>query len=92
VVLAERGGEGDTWLGDLPEEAKDPAVVGRWRHFKGGRYRFCGVAADRSASLGGELVVYLDAEGKVWLRPRAMVAERVARATYDGPRFVRSMD
>ncbi len=68
-------GDGDeTFVGELPVGALDPQLVGRWRHFKGGEYTFIGLVDE---SPDGLLVLYLDAGGRAWLRPRAMIDEVV---------------
>lgn len=77
------------FVGELPAEARDPAIAGRWRHFKGGVYEF--VALVRSTP-EGELLLYCDASGGVWLRPWRMVLETIARNGEQVPRFTRIDD
>ena len=61
---------------------------GRYRHFKGNKYRVIGTA--RHSETLEELVVYraLYGEGGLWVRPAAMWSETVERDGYRGPRFV----
>ena len=67
-------------------EAVEP---GRYRHLKGQHYEVIGTA--RHSETEEEFVVYraLYGDGGIWVRPRAMWDERVARDGYDGPRFLR---
>jgi hypothetical protein len=77
--------DGVVHIGEIPPAARDPAIVGRWRHFKGADYEFRGLVS----SAEGDLVLYLDANGGIWLRPLAMVGERVTRDGVEAVRFVR---
>ena len=80
-------GEGArTFIRTVPSGARDPAVVGRWKHFKGGEYEFVGLV---QISPDGPLVLYLDAEGSVWLRPRSMINQLVEHGGERVARFVR---
>jgi hypothetical protein len=81
-----RGDDDETFVGELPASALDPQLVGRWRHFKGGEYEFIGLVDDLPDGL---LVLYLDADGRAWLRPRAMIDEVVESDGRRCPRFVR---
>jgi len=85
VVRPWRGND-ETFVGKLPVSALDPQLVGRWRHFKGGEYEFIGLVDDPPDGL---LVLYLDADGRAWLRPRAMIDEVVESDGRHCPRFVR---
>ena len=62
---------------------------GRYRHFKGQLYEVIGTA--RHSESDEEFVLYsaLYGNGALWVRPRAMWDEQVARDGYVGPRFVR---
>ena len=62
---------------------------GRYRHFKGQAYDVIGTA--RHSETEEEYVVYraLYGNGALWVRPRAMWDEQIARDGYIGPRFVR---
>jgi len=59
-----------------------------YRHFKGGKYRFIGMAKD-SEDPERELVVYqaLYGEKGLWVRPKDMFFSSVERNGYSGPRF-----
>jgi hypothetical protein len=70
-----------TFVTTLPDSSFDPAIVGRWRHFKGGEYEFLGVVED--------LVLYHDAGGSMWLRPRSMIGEIVTLDGQQQRRFTR---
>jgi hypothetical protein len=78
--------DGLTFIGDLPRRACDPAMVGRWRHFKGAEYRFYAVVRH---GLDAPLVLYCDTTGRAWLRPQHMVTETVVRDGHSLARFVR---
>lgn len=80
-----RGGD-ETFIGELPASALDPQLVGRWRHFKGGEYEFIGLVEE---SPDGLLVLYLDANGRAWLRPKVMIDEIVESSGKRCRRFVR---
>jgi hypothetical protein len=80
------GGGDETFVGELPLSALDPKLVGRWRHFKGGEYEFIGLVDDPPDGL---LVLYLDADERVWLRPRVMIDEVVESDGRHCPRFAR---
>ena len=62
---------------------------GRYRHFKGQAYEVIDTA--RHSETVEEYVVYraLYGNGVLWVRPRAMWDEQIARDGYIGPRFVR---
>ena len=51
----------------------DEVKPGRYRHFKGGEYRVIGVAIQTETK--EQLVVYLDAENRLWARPIEMFQE-----------------
>ena len=51
----------------------DEVKAGWYRHFKGGEYQVIGVATQTETK--ELLVVYLDAEGQLWARPREMFQE-----------------
>jgi len=62
---------------------------GRYRHFKGGEYRFVGIG--KNTETLEEYVVYqkLDVtDDMLCVRPVAMFLESVDRDDYNGPRFV----
>jgi hypothetical protein len=82
----ENGGSG-TWLAPFPKSARPDELVGTWDHFKGGVYRFVGRAID--ARTGEYLVVYLDRDETVWVRPEHMIQDIITRKGYSGPRFIR---
>lgn len=77
------------FIGELPADACDPAVIGSWRHFKGGMYEFFALVRSEPE---GDLLLYRDASGGVWLRPWGMVLEIVERDGRSLPRFVRIAD
>ena len=77
------------FIGELPAAACDPAVAGCWRHFKGGIYEFFALVRSEHE---GDLVLYRDASGGVWLRPWGMVLEIVERDGTSLPRFARMDD
>jgi hypothetical protein len=89
AVPAPHGKDAAPFIGELPAAACDPTVIGRWRHFKGGVYEF--FARVRSEQ-EGDLLLYRDASGGVWLRPWDMVFETVERDGRSLPRFVRVED
>jgi len=62
---------------------------GRYRHFKGQAYEVIGTA--QHSETEEEYVVYraLYGDRALWVRPRAMWDEQIARDGYVGPRFVR---
>jgi hypothetical protein len=62
---------------------------GRYRHFKGQAYDVIGIA--QHSETEEEYVVYraLYGDRALWVRPRAMWDEQIARDGYVGPRFVR---
>jgi hypothetical protein len=76
----------DTFVGDLTPNALDPQLIGHWRHFKGGEYEFVGLVDEPSGDL---LELYLDADGRAWLRPRVMIDELVESDGRHCPRFTR---
>ena len=43
------------------------------RHYKGGLYRYVGLA--RNSETGEILVIYQDVDGLLWARPRGMFSE-----------------
>lgn len=60
---------------------------GKYRHFKGGEYEALFLA--KHSETQEEMVVYKNAKGEVWVRPRSMWDEHVVRDGYSGPRFAR---
>ena len=60
---------------------------GTWKHFKGGIYEVLGTAKHTETLL--VYVVYQDAKGKTWIRPKRMWDEIVKKENYEGPRFVK---
>jgi hypothetical protein len=65
------------------------AVVGRYRHYKGGEYEVLGVATHTET--GERVVVYqaLYGERRLWVRPENMFEEQVLRDGELVPRFQR---
>ena len=66
-----------------PEQADIPATQPRevlegqhYRHFKGGQYTVLGVAI-HSETLEDMVVYRSDADGQVWVRPKAMFMDKV---------------
>lgn len=59
-----------------------------YRHFKGGLYRYVGVAR-YTEDPSQELVIYQAMYGEMglWARPREMFFSNVERDGYSGPRF-----
>ena len=66
-----------------------PIALGKYTHFKGGRYEVVG-SATHSETLE-EMVVYraLDGDAALWVRPRAMWDEIVTHEGKQVPRFIR---
>jgi len=60
-----------------------------YRHFKGGIYRFVGIAKD-SEDPDKEFVVYQAMYGEkgLWVRPKEMFFSQIERNGYKGPRFL----
>ena len=60
---------------------------GRYRHFKGKKYRLLALA--KHSETLESMVVYqaLYGEKGLWVRPAAMWSETVEREGYSGPRF-----
>lgn len=79
--------DGEMYVGEIPATARNPDVVGRWRHFKGGVYEFRAVVQHAP---DGPLVLYVDAADDVWLRPWSMVTQTVRPDDQPVPRFVRA--
>jgi hypothetical protein len=79
-------GADETFVDELPSGAQKRELVGRWRHFKGGEYDFVGLVDE---SPDGPLVLYIDANRRVWLRPLGMIDEVVERGEWRGRRFTR---
>lgn len=77
------------FLGELPSTACNSTVMGRWRHFKGGVYEFFARVRFEGE---GDLLLYRDASGDVWLRPWDMVFETIERDGRSLPRFARVED
>ncbi|MBQ9695597.1 MAG: DUF1653 domain-containing protein [Oscillospiraceae bacterium] len=79
----------DDIVNDQTEPEATPAEVPRelhegqhYRHFKGGQYTVLGVAT-HSETLEDMVVYRSDADGSVWVRPKAMFMDKVG----DGYRF-----
>ncbi|WP_127158776.1 DUF1653 domain-containing protein [Xanthomonas arboricola] len=74
----------DTSLSPLPSIA-----LGKYRHFKGGRYEVLGVV--RCSETLAPLVLYrpLDSDVGLWVRPYAMFVEQVEVDGVARPRFAR---
>ena len=70
----------------------DPALLGRYRHFKGGEYEVTGFA--RSSETLELQVIYraLYGERGLWVRPFSMFFETVERDGQNVPRFARLAD
>jgi uncharacterized protein DUF1653 len=77
------------FIGELPAAAWDPAIIGRWRHFKGDVYEFFARVRSKQE---GDLLLYRDRSGGVWLRPWSMVFETIERNGGSLPRFRRVAD
>ena len=72
-------------MNDLPPLPDTP--LGRYRHYKGGRYEVVGVA--RHSETLEPMVVYrpLDKASGLWVRPHAMFFEQVDVDGRPQPRF-----
>jgi hypothetical protein len=70
----------------------DPALLGRYRHFKGGEYEVTGFA--RSSETLELQVIYraLYGERGLWVRPFSMFFETVERDGQNVTRFARLAD
>ena len=70
----------------------DPALLGRYRHFKGGEYEVTGFA--RSSETLELQVIYRALYGGrgLWVRPYSMFFETVERDGQTLPRFARLID
>ena len=60
-----------------------------YRHFKGGLYKFIGIAK-YTEDPSKELVIYQAMYGErgVWARPKEMFFSNIERDGYCGPRFI----
>lgn len=76
----------------MPHPQADPALLGRYRHFKGGEYEVTDFA--RSSETLELQVVYraLYGERGLWVRPFSMFFETVERDGQTLPRFARVTD
>ena len=76
----------------MPNPQPDPALLGRYRHFKGGEYEVTGFA--RSSETLELQVIYraLYGERGLWVRPFSMFFETIERDGQTFPRFARLVD
>jgi hypothetical protein len=60
-------------------------VIGKYEHYKGGIYYLIGSAEHTETN--EKLVVYLDQNGKTWVRPKEMFFGKVKFGDLVKPRF-----
>lgn len=50
-------------------------MIGIWKHYKGGIYHVIGTG--KHTETEEDFVIYESADGRVWLRPKAMFLEEI---------------